>query len=389
MTRTAKILIPLVALLLLAAGGAFAYVQLFHTTAQSVEVTVLPPIVQPGADPAPSDQASGAVAATFSPAREGRTAVLEGLDAGSWTQVATAEQDAQGRVEFVLPAGSGPPAQYRVVAAGSDGLDRVTSAAVVGDPWGDPDFDDEFDGNALTENWVTRGEGDYNAAGLRACSTSSPAAEEVQGGTLGLSVIIDPQRTDEKCTAKKGNGKVIGKFAYRLNGHIMTNGHYFRYGVLAARIKFQPLQGQHGSLWMQPAISESTTDSGKGGSEIDVVEWFGDGVRNGGLASFIYKLTQDGPVKVGGQLEDPDQYLASQDDSWFQRYHVFSVEWTPQAYVFRIDGQETWRTSEGISHQPEYPILSLLSSDYELPNLGGQQKLPQTMHVDWVRFWQS
>ena len=125
--------------------------------------------------------------------------------------------------------------------------------------------------------------------------------------------------------------------------------------MLAARIKFQERQGQHGSLWMQPAISESTTDSGPGGAEIDVIEYFGDGVKNGGLASFIYKLTEDGSEKVGGQLSDPDQYLTGKDDSWFDDYHVFSVEWTPQEYIFRIDGQETFRTSEGISNQPELP----------------------------------
>jgi beta-glucanase (GH16 family) len=140
---------------------------------------------------------------------------------------------------------------------------------------------------------------------------------------------------------------------------------------------------------MQPAISESTTDSGKGGTEIDVIEWFGEGVKQGGLASFIYMLTPDGPEKVGGMLEDPDQYLTGQDDSWFEDYHVFSVEWTPEEYIFRIDGQETWRTDQGISHQPEYPILSLLSSDYELDNLGKTTHLPQTMQVDWLKFWEA
>jgi beta-glucanase (GH16 family) len=202
-------------------------------------------------------------------------------------------------------------------------------------------------------------------------------------------VLLDDERAGERCRAKNGEGKVIGTFDYRLNGHVMTNGHYFRYGVLAARIKFQQLQGQHASLWMQPAISESTTDSGKGGAEIDVIEWFGEGVKNGGLASFIYMLTEDGPTKVGGWVEDPDRFLTGPDDSWFENYHVFSVEWTPEEYIFRIDGQETWRTSEGISHQPEYPILSLLSSDYELANLGKLSNLPQTMHVDWLRFWEA
>ena len=203
-------------------------------------------------------------------------------------------------------------------------------------------------------------------------------------------MLIDPERTDEKCTAKNAKGEVIGKFDYRLNGHIMTNGHFFRYGVLAARIKFQQLQGQHASLWMQPAISESTTDSRTGGAEIDVIEWFGDGVKNGGLASFIYMLTEDGPKKVGGWIEDPDQYLADQDDSWFDAYHVFSVEWTPDEYIFRIDGQETWRTDQGISA----PAASTRSSACSAPTTswrtsGKVSNLPQTMQVDWLKFWEA
>ena len=40
-------------------------------------------------------------------------------------------------------------------------------------------------------------------------------------------------------------------------------------------------------------------------------------------------------------------------------------------------------------HQPQYPILSLLSSDYELKKLGGDANLPQIMSVDWIRFWQA
>jgi hypothetical protein len=68
---------------------------------------------------------------------------------------------------------------------------------------------------------------------------------------------------------------------------------------------------------------------------------------------------------------------------------VFSVEWSPTAYVFRIDGRETNRITTGISGVAQYPILSLLSSDYELKKLKGEQNLPQAMSVDWVRFWQA
>ena len=68
---------------------------------------------------------------------------------------------------------------------------------------------------------------------------------------------------------------------------------------------------------------------------------------------------------------------------------MFSVEWTPQVYIFRIDGKESWRTTAGISGVKQFPILSLLSSDYELDDLGGDKRLPQRMYVDWVQFWET
>ena len=107
------------------------------------------------------------------------------------------------------------------------------------------------------------------------------------------------------------------------------------------------------------------------------------------MTSFIYHPTQRGPKKVGNFLVDPEQYLSSRSDTWWTKYHVFSVEWTPKAYVFRIDGQETWRTTAGISGIKQFPILSLLSSDYELENLGGENRLPQHMYVDWVQLWEA
>ena len=66
---------------------------------------------------------------------------------------------------------------------------------------------------------------------------------------------------------------------------------------------------------------------------------------------------------------------------------MFSVEWTPDMYIFRIDGRETMRTTRGVSHHPEFLILSMLSSDYELRSLGGDKQLPQHFYVDWVQVW--
>ena len=170
-----------------------------------------------------------------------------------------------------------------------------------------------------------------------------------------------------------------------------TEGHQFlKYGVVAARIKFQRRQGQHASLWMQPQNPTYLPTAFEGGAEIDIIEYFGDGVKNGGLTSFIYSPTPSGVrEKIGGWIKKPERFLTEKKDGWSKRYHVFSVEWSPTAYVFRIDGRESARITTGISGVPQFPILSLLSSDYELKKLKGEFNLPQTMSVDWIRFWQA
>jgi beta-glucanase (GH16 family) len=317
--------------------------------------------------------------------------VVLSLKAGrGWTRVAETTLTDRGLAEFSVPTlVSGKPATYRATAAASQGYPAITTAPVLSTQWGPPDFSDEFSGASLSATWSHRG-GDYNPAALRTCSKGSPAAVQVADGVVRLSVMADLERTSE-CTAYRMDGSVMGQFRYRLNGHISTHGMAdLTYGVAAARIKFQQSRGQHGSFWFQPTTPvPGATAAAEGGAEIDVVEWFGDGGPNSGLSGSVYYPTTSGRAKAGGWIADPGRYLADLSDSWWSGYHVFSVEWTPQAYVFRIDGRETWRTSEGVSGRPEFPILSLLSSDYELPHLGGEDRLPQHMYVDWVQFWRS
>ena len=391
MSRTARLTVALVVVVLVA-GAAFAYLQFFRSTEQTVEATVLPQIAQPGADPASERRGAGAVAghrrprprrAARSCSRRSSTAAGRRWPPPSRTPTAGSSSCCQRAASHggrVVPRHS----------PGGDGLEEATSDELAGDLWGEPDFDDEFDGDAMSADWLNRGE-DYNPEGLRACSKGSGEAVEVEGGTLGLSVLLDRGRAPTRsATAKNANGKAIGNFDYRLNGHVMTNGHYFRYGVLAARIKFQERQGQHalavdaaGDLREHHRLGQgrrprSTSSSGSARAS-----------RTAGWPASSTCSPRTARRRSAAWLEDPDQYLAGQDDSWFEDYHVFSVEWTPEEYIFRIDGQETWRTSEGISHQPEYPILSLLSSDYELENLGKTSNLPQTMQVDWLKFWEA
>jgi len=118
------------------------------------------------------------------------------------------------------------------------------------------------------------------------------------------------------------------------------------------------------------------------------VEFFGKGYSKGGLAHFLYSYPRRGVTsKYGKVFPNAAQALRGKSDSWWSRYHVFSVDWTSSGYVFRIDGDITWTSSRAVSRVPQYLILSLLTSDWELPQLN-RSALPSDMKVDWVRVWQ-
>jgi len=67
-------------------------------------------------------------------------------------------------------------------------------------------------------------------------------------------------------------------------------------------------------------------------------------------------------------------------------WHTFAIWWTPEEYVFYVDGKETWRTKGGGPSQvPEYILLS-----DEIGKWAGaiaKAKLPDAVLVDYVRVY--
>ena len=351
----------------------------------TVSLRSLPQIAQQGAKAAAASKARATFVGAVKPAKAGRTVSLQLKSGSSWKTLAKGRTKANGSYELSGAARSG--GVYRVSSPAYKGARAASSATVGVDQWLTPTFSDEFSGTKLSSQWVHRG-GNYEPQSMRKCSKTSPKATKVRGGTLRLSVLKDSSRKT-KCKIRK-NGRT-GKYFYRLNGHVGTQGTYsFRYGYAAARMKMQKQRGQHGGFWMQPVTGAGIGGPAKThGAEIDVVEYFGE-QANGGMASFVYSRNSKGKlVKTGGWLKGTNKFLANKKDKWWKNYHVFSVEWTPKAYTFRIDGQEVWRTTKGVSGVAQYPIVSLLSSDYEIPGLGNEKRLPQHAYVDWVRVWET
>jgi beta-glucanase (GH16 family) len=341
---------------------------------QRATLRLSPGIAQNGRTPASPDAASLLGSVSFSPARRGRTVIVQRRAPGQgWHSLIRTRQDTHGQVSFVADDKLGArPYTYRAIAAPRTGLPAVVSNTESSAVWRLA-FEDRFGGTSLDPaKW------DYRHLGLlqgsRLHAQSDRSAVQVGGGALTLQVRRNPHR----------------RAGYYYNGHISTDGKFaFRYGYAAARVKFQRGQGQHGGFWLQPQSALAPYGSpARTGAEIDVAEFFGAGYPRGGMASYVYTYpSRTRTVKSGDVLPSASRALRGRSDSWWSRYHVFSVRWTPSGYIFRIDGVDTWRHFAHASQRPQFLILSLLSSDWELPQLD-RSTLPVSMKVDWVRAWQ-
>lgn len=346
------------------------------------QLVALPPIVHPGSRPAAAGRSSALFRARFDAPSSGQVALLEQRVGTDWRVVSSADLEGGRTATFTVSTPRRGSKDYRAVLLGEGGARKaVTGTASRG--WS-VSFADDFDGTELdTSKWMYRQLDFYNESGSRKCSKSDERAVSVSKGTLRLQVMADPERAWESCDTE------YGTFGYYLNGHVATEGIFeFKYGVAAARVKFQQGRGQHGAFWLQREDKEQVPgDPAASGAEIDIVEFFGEGYPEGGLAAFLYYLNAQGEnEKVGGVWPKATKQLPP-GDAWWRSFHVFSVEWSPREYVFRVDGREIFRTREGVSGVEQFLILSLLSSDWELPKLD-ESTLPSTMEVDWVRVWQ-
>lgn len=160
----------------------------------------------------------------------------------------------------------------------------------------------------------------------------------------------------------------------------------FQYGYFEARIRFQDLQGHHGAFWLQSeTYGQIVGDPGVSGAEIDIIEFFGSGrTATDAKQNVYYDPYIAGQTQPGAQHEL--FYRERTGAELSDDFHVFSLLWTADEYVFFIDGVETWRTAVGLSHVQEYIVLSLTTSQWENARLN-PALLSDTMLIDYVRVY--
>ena len=215
-------------------------------------------------------------------------------------------------------------------------------------------WSDEFDGATLDlSKW------DYRQLGPRrdAINVKDTVALDGQGHL----VLTTKRQGDEYHTAMIGT-----------QGTFETT-----FGYFEVRVKLQEQLGHWSAFWLQsPSLGNPLNDPARAGTEIDIFEYLrkdGDRVH--------HNLHWDGygqHHKHSGKTVTVPGLSAG--------WHTVGLLWTESEYVFYIDGEETWRSSDGVSQRDEYLILSL-----EVGPWAGDiadAKLPDHLYVDYVRVYQ-
>ena len=373
-----------VTVLILGTGRADAAPRKPHAAPRSAEVrgtlVSLPPIVQPGTTAAaPSD--TGALVATFTPASPGKTVTLERQTRRGWKAVDAEPEDGWGSVSF-----SPAPGTYRARTT-SAGRTWVTGKVTMS-RW-TPAFEDTFSGDALDASvWNDQKREHESVYAPRTCARVDPAARRVGDGVLHLGVALDPARAGLPCSY--ATARTSGTSPYLLNTQVATEfTRSFRHGVVAARIKPQRAKGMHSAFWMLPVGTTYVDGVPSAGTEIDVMEFFGETGRGTEAVGAHVHYYEPGWSKVSlGDTFPTTRSALGKGRSWWDEFHVFSVEWTPNAYVFRVDGREYYRETRAVSQAEQYLVLSALTADYELGELTTAD-LADTAQVDWVRVFDT
>lgn len=230
-------------------------------------------------------------------------------------------------------------------------------------------YEEEFEGDALnTDEWsvfhrATRG--GYN----------SDSQIEVKDGNL----IITGEYLED------------GEFGPGWYAADIELKQTYTYGYYEIRCINNPGIGFWSAFWMQSpdSYNDEISQGGIGGAEVDIMETMG--YAKAGDNSFttfsIHVAGVDGE-KTGikgvqlGNFKVPNI---------FTEYNVFGLEWTPEEYIFYINGVEACRSTyaNGVSQVPENIRVSMCIKPESTLKQLDKETFETQFVVDYVRIYQK
>jgi beta-glucanase (GH16 family) len=152
-----------------------------------------------------------------------------------------------------------------------------------------------------------------------------------------------------------------------------------KYGYYEIRCKLQTQPGWWSAFWLQSPIIGATLNPEQVGVEVDIMENF---TRDGVV---LHNNHWDGYAKDHKHVGSGDRKLKDTRDN----FHVFGLDWSPDGYIYYIDGEESWRVDGPVSHCEQFILISTECEGYR----SGDQPsdvlktavLPDAFIVDYVR----
>ena len=158
---------------------------------------------------------------------------------------------------------------------------------------------------------------------------------------------------------------------------VRTRGKYEKaFGFFTTRCKVPKSEGHWSAFWLYADPVNRVGDAGRDGTEIDIFEW---PWRDGRVQHTLHWDGYGDAHRSAGHVSHPPGVI---DGDW----HTYSLWWSPEEYVFYVDGKEVWSTKEGgVCQVPLYLKLST-----EIGEWAGdirKAKLPDDFVVDYVRVY--
>lgn len=163
------------------------------------------------------------------------------------------------------------------------------------------------------------------------------------------------------------------------------------FGYFECRVKLPKSQGLWSAFWLQSSNMRKVGNDGEDGTEIDVYE---SAFLNSKKSRMGHALLWDGYGK-NGKVAD---YIGNLEQNLYDGYHTFALKWTPEYYVYYIDGKATWATDAGgVSKVKEFLRLTVEIDAGDGFGPHGQ-KIGKFSHnnednddflIDYVKVWQN
>lgn len=273
-------------------------------------------------------------------------------------------------------------------------------------------FEDNFDGDALNQN-ISFGEG---YTGSKEVWTTSPHAIRWESD--------DSEKPEQACywcdelvEVKNSNAVIHARFednhtcsggcpkSARFTGGIETrrintdnnknkgtsDDMLFSqaFGYFEVKAKLPNAQGLWSAFWLQSSNQRKSSNAGVDGTEIDVFE---SAFLNNDKSRMGHALIWNGY----GKFSDSDTIINELSQNLYDGYHTYALKWTPEYYVFYIDGEPTWATNGGgVSKVKEFLRLTVEIDAGDGSGPHGQEiglfshEGDSEFLIDYVKVWQN